>query len=58
MTNSDFKAKLLTIPLFIENNLAALSLILLALFPTAESIARCFKTGVHGSSTYVEHQVI
>ncbi len=58
MTNSDFKAKLLTIPLFIENNFAALSLILLALFPTAESIARCFKTGVHGSSTYVEHLVI
>jgi len=49
---------LLTIPLFIENNLAALSLILLALFPTAESIARCFKTGVHASSTYVEHLVI
>ncbi len=41
-----------------ENALAAASLLLVALFPTVEVVARLFKTGVLGSSQYIEHLVV
>ncbi len=42
----------------IENTIAFLALVLIALLPTIEVIARFFKTGIHGSTEYVEHLVI
>lgn len=59
MANSNTIKKILKkLPFQIENTFAILSLILIALIPTAESIARVFKTGVLSSADYIKHLVL
>ncbi len=58
MISNHLKAALKQIPLRTENILAAIALALIAIIPTAECIARLFRTGVYSSSIYVEHLVI
>ncbi len=58
MANKNIKNILLNTPTRIENAFAILSLILIALFPTLEAIARLFGTGIHSSSVYIKHLVI
>lgn len=55
MLNKHLKNSLL----YTENNIASISLLLMALFPVLEVIARTFfKTGIHSSTEYVQHLVI
>lgn len=58
MTNKITQKNLLHIPIQTENIFAALSLILIALFPTLEVVARLFRTGIHSSIEYVQHLVV
>lgn len=58
MAGRNIKSIFYTIPLKTENTFAILSLILIALLPTSEAVARLFKTGVYSSAEYIKHLVI